>query len=89
MKVKPLTQSFILDTVEDYELEDYIAEVMSNEFDTIIEDESLTKVNFTVFIMLHSGFAPLLEFLEFLEIPWNLKKYSRALENPGKLMLFQ
>ena len=35
----------MLDDVEDYELEDYMAEILYNEFDTISEDGSIGKVN--------------------------------------------
>ena len=33
------------ETVENYELEDYIEEILFNEFHTVAEDESLPKVS--------------------------------------------
>ena len=35
---------FVTDTIENYELEDYIEEILFNEFDTMVEDGSLSKV---------------------------------------------
>lgn len=34
----------VTDTIENYELEDYIEEILFNEFDTMVEDGSLSKV---------------------------------------------
>lgn len=33
------------ETIENYELEDYIEEILFNEFHTVAEDESLPKVS--------------------------------------------
>ena len=42
-----------LDNVEDYELEDYMAEILYNEFDTISEDGSVALVSYSLLLLLH------------------------------------
>ena len=36
---------FVLGDVEPYELEDYLGEIINNEFDTIVDDGSLEQVH--------------------------------------------
>ena len=43
--------NILTDNVEDYELEEYMAEILNNEFDTIAEDGSISKVSCSIHLL--------------------------------------
>ena len=47
----PLTCLPILDDIDSFELEDFLVEIMSAEFNTLVDDNSLSEV--PVFLNLH------------------------------------